>query len=345
MKNLYKKILDEVNQEHKITELRERNSRVLIIDGLNTFIRAWTTNPSMNEDGDHIGGVVGFLNSVAFQIREFNPTRVIITFDGKGGSDSRKKLYEGYKSDRGKNRFRVNRQYVDMMDEEEERLSMKQQFVWLNDILNHLPLKVMMYDGIEADDVISYLTMEVVKGEVIIVSTDKDFLQLVDDRITVYSPTKKRLYNRDLVFEEFGIWPQNILIYRVLDGDTSDGIKGVQGCALKTILKRFPEFSEDRLITYDEIFSLAENRRGTLKIYDTVLANKEQILLNKRLMELDISHIPKLQRLQILDRFAENDPSLNKKNFLAIGMKYKLLSSWKDLMGWLNSSFGSLVVE
>src|SRR5210317_1972631 len=150
MKKLYKDILNEVSEEHKTNHLRERNSRVLIIDGLNTFIRSWTTNPSMNEDGDHIGGVVGSLNSIGYQIRMFNPTRVIVTFDGSGGSKKRKKIFEGYKADRVKNRFRVNRQYPELMNEEEEQESMKRQFVWLNDMLDYLPLKTMIYDGMEA---------------------------------------------------------------------------------------------------------------------------------------------------------------------------------------------------
>ena len=185
MKGLYKDILSEVSEEHKTNHLRERNSRVMIIDGLNTFIRSWTTNPTMNEDGDHTGGVIGSLKSIGYQIREFNPTRCIVTFDGKNGSQSRKKIHEGYKAGREKNRFRVNRQYQGMMDEEQERLSMKQQFVWLNDMLDSLPIQTMIYDGIEADDTIAYLTKHTqhdLDGEVVIVSTDKDFLQLVSER-------------------------------------------------------------------------------------------------------------------------------------------------------------------
>ena len=92
MKELYKKLLNEVESEHESNAQRVRNGRVLIIDGLNTFIRSWTTNPIMNEDGDHTGGVIGSLNSIGYQIRQFNPTRVILTFDGKGGSKGRKEL-------------------------------------------------------------------------------------------------------------------------------------------------------------------------------------------------------------------------------------------------------------
>ena len=154
MKDLYKKLLNEVESEHETSHLRVRNSRVLVIDGLNTFIRSWTTNPTMNEDGDHTGGVIGSLNSIGSQIRQFNPTRVVLIFDGKGGSKGRKEVFEGYKADRGKNRFRVNRQYPEMMSQEEEQLSMKRQFVWLVDLLDSLPITTMIYDGIEADDVL-----------------------------------------------------------------------------------------------------------------------------------------------------------------------------------------------
>jgi len=345
MKELYKNILNEVNEEHKTNHLRERNGRVLIIDGLNTFIRSWTTNPTMNEDGDHTGGVIGSLKSIGYQIREFNATRCIVTFDGKDGSKSRKKLHEGYKADRGKNRFRVNRAYADMMTEEEERLSMKQQFVWLNDILDHLPVKTMIFDGIEADDTIAYLTTQICKNEVVIVSTDKDFLQLVDDKISVFSPTKKKLYNRQTVFDEWGIWPQNLLLFRTLDGDSSDNIPGIKGCGIKTVLKRFPELSEDKLITHDDLFQLCEEKRGKVKLYDDILEQKEKILLNKRLMELNEPHIPTEKKLKILDRFHEEDITFSKLDFLKVGNKYKILQNWRDINDWLLSTFNNIIVK
>ena len=252
MKELYKKLLNEVESEHETSHLRVRNSKVLIIDGLNTFIRSWTTNPAMNEDGDHMGGVTGTLNSIGSQIRQFNPTRVIVIFDGKGGSNSRKKIYEGYKSERGKNRFRVNRQYPEMMNEEDESVSMKRQFVWLADILDYLPVTTMIYDGMEADDAIAYIATELKKEgeEVVIASTDKDFLQLVNETTKVYSPTKKKFYDRQMVFDEWGLWPQNLLLFRTLDGDNSDNVPGVKGCGLKTVLKRFPELYVEDVDVY-----------------------------------------------------------------------------------------------
>ena len=348
MKGLYKDILSEVSEEHKTNHLRERNSRVMIIDGLNTFIRSWTTNPTMNEDGDHTGGVIGSLKSIGYQIREFNPTRCIVTFDGKNGSQSRKKIHEGYKVGREKNRFRVNRQYQGMMDEEQERLSMKQQFVWLNDILDSLPVQTMIYDGIEADDTIAYLTKHTqydLDGEVVIVSTDKDFLQLVSDNVKVFSPTKKKMYNRQVVFDEFGIWPENLLLYRTLDGDKSDNIPGIRGCGIKTLLKRFPELSEDRTITHEEFFELCEEKQGKIKMYDDILKAKDQLLMNKRLMELHEPHIPTNQKLQILDRFNENDIEFKKLDFLRVGQKYKVLQNWRDINDWLHSTFHNIIIK
>ena len=347
MKDLYKNILNEVTEEHKTNHLRERNSRVLVIDGLNTFIRSWTTNPTMNEDGDHTGGVIGSLKSIGFQIREFNPTRCVVTFDGKGGSNSRKQIFEGYKSERGKNRFRVNRQYQGMMDEEEEQVSMKRQFVWLNDILDYLPVKTMIYDGIEADDVIAQIATQIKKEdeEVVIVSTDKDFLQLVSETVKVYSPTKKKLYNRQMVFDEYGLWPQNLLLFRTLDGDNSDNIPGVKGCGLKTVLKAFPELSEDRLISFEEFLQLAEERVGKLKIYKDIVDNKELILRNKQLMQLSEPTISVSNKLKILDRYNEEDVQLEKMNFFKVGLKYKILQNWSDINDWLKITFQNIITK
>ena len=348
MKGLYKNILNEVESERESNQSRERNSRVMIIDGLNTFIRSWTVNPTMNEDGDHTGGVVGSLKSIGYQIREFNPTRCIVTFDGKGGSKSRKKVYEGYKAGRENRKFRVNRQYMEFLDEEEEQLSMRQQFVWLNDVLDYLPVQTMIYDGIEADDTIAYLTKHTqqdLDGEVVIVSTDKDFLQLVSDKVSVFSPTKKKMYTRQVVFDEFGIWPENLLLYRTLDGDKSDNIPGIRGCGVKTLLKRFPELSEDRLITHEEFFKMCEEKQGKIKLYDDILKSKDQLLMNKRLMELDEPHIPTNQKLKILERFNVDDIQFNKLDFLKVGQKYKILQNWRDINDWLHSTFHNIITK
>ena len=110
MKNLsrYQKLFQDIVKEHQEGGPSDINSRILILDGLNTFIRVFSAVPALNDDGDHIGGVTGFLRSIAANIRLLKPTRVIICFDGKGGSKRRKKIYPEYKANRA-NKTAFNR--------------------------------------------------------------------------------------------------------------------------------------------------------------------------------------------------------------------------------------------
>ena len=96
----YLSILDEIKKKGGSLDGGEPDDRVLIIDGLNTFIRVFSVIPTTNDDGIHVGGIVGFLRSIGYTINMFRPTRVIIVFDGKGGSKRRRKLYPEYKAKR-----------------------------------------------------------------------------------------------------------------------------------------------------------------------------------------------------------------------------------------------------
>lgn len=345
MKDLYKTILQDV-QSNKSNQ-RKHNDRVLIVDGMNTFIRSWTVTPTMNENGDHVGGVTGTLKSIGYAIKETNPTRVVVVFDGKDGSKRRKKKYSGYKEGRASAKFNPNRQYPEMMNEEDERESMKRQIIWLVDTLYYLPVTVMMYDGIEADDVIAYITRHCMDedNESIIMSSDKDFLQLVNETTIVWSPTKKKLYNVDRVIEEYNIHPRNLLIFRAMDGDKSDNIPGVKGIGHKTMLKRFPDISEEDKVSINNIIEYAEERKDEYKIYEKVSNAKERILRNADLMQLEDPDIGTHNRLNISNRFDEPVAPLNKFDFLKVGMKYKMLQNWGDVNSWLMDCFGGLAYE
>ena len=351
MKELYKNILNSVEVEHNQNIDKHKNSRVLIIDGLNTFIRCWSSIPTMNEDGDHVGGVTGVLKSIGYAIRMTQPTRVIVSFDGKGGSKRRKKVFDGYKAQRDSNKLRVNRQYADLMNDEDEKESMKRQFVWLVDMLNYLPVTTMIYDGVEADDVMAYITTNLLKEDeqAVVMSTDKDFLQLVDDKTIVWSPTKKKIYNKKAVKEEFGIESKNLLLYRILDGDKSDNIPGVYGCGIKTVIKRFPEITEDKKLSVDDLFHLCETKlsetKGKIKLYKDILESKKQILLNQDLMQLDDVDISGQIKMQILDRFNEDIQPLNKMDFMKILLKYKVVNNFGDINDWLKTTFSNIVTD
>jgi DNA polymerase-1 len=351
MKDLYKNILESVEKEHEGNAEKHKNSRVLIIDGLNTFIRCWTSTPTLNDNGDHVGGVVGTLKSIGYAIRQVEPTRVIVTFDGQGGSKNRKKIYGEYKANRSKSKLHINRAYNDMMNEEEERESMKRQYVWLMDMLSYLPMTTMIYDGVEADDTMAYIATNLLKEDeqAVIMSTDKDFLQLVDDKTIVWSPTKKKIYNQNRIKEEFGLDPKNLLLYRVLDGDTSDNIPGVYGCGLKTVLKRYPEITEDKEISVDEFLDLTEQKveetKGKIKIYKDILNSKNQIIMNEKLMQLKDVDISGQIKMKILERFNEELKPLNKMDFMKVLLKYKVVNNFGDINDWLKRTFGNIITD
>ena len=137
-------------------------------------------DPSMNDNGVHVGGITGFLKSVGIAIKVLTPTRVILVFDGKGGSQRRRKLYPDYKGKR-KVAQRYNRA-VHISNQADERESMKMQLGRLIQYLETLPMKIIIIDNIEADDVIAHVVTNPLGNEqnmYYIMSTDKDFYQLV----------------------------------------------------------------------------------------------------------------------------------------------------------------------
>ena len=111
------------------------NDKVMIVDGLNMFIRVFGAVPTLNDDGEHVGGVTGFMLSLGALIRNHKPTRVLVVFDGKGGSHRRKKMYSGYKEGRT-GLTKVNR-LAGYEDLEDQSKSMRNQFNTLIKYITH----------------------------------------------------------------------------------------------------------------------------------------------------------------------------------------------------------------
>ena len=285
----YRELLAEVEREHKESENLHRDSRVILIDGLNLFIRNFASNPTLNEDGDHIGGLVGFLKSLGATIRMVNPTRVIVVFDGKGGSLRRKKLYPNYKEQRAM-KSRLNR-VVGFEDIVDESQSMKWQISRVYQYLQQLPISTIMIDHIEADDVIAYLS-SYFQEKVYILSNDRDFLQLVSDKVNVYVPTKKKMYNPQNLLEEYGIWSENFAIYKAMLGDKSDNIQGIKGMGDKTILKNFPQLGEPTKIDLEDFVESCKLYEGKSKAMNSLKENIDSFETNYQIMQLEDVDIP-----------------------------------------------------
>ena len=326
--------LDQIkDDEHKsVTHL---NDRVLIVDGLNTFIRAFAVNPAINEDGLHIGGMMGFLKSLRYTSDILKPSRVIVVFDGKDGSKRRRKIYPEYKENR-KVKQRLNRNVDWGTAPQDEEASMRQQMGRLVEYLEQLPLTLVCIDGIEADDTMAYISQQLLpESDCILMSTDKDFLQLVDDRVKVWSPTKKKLYTQREVLEEYGIPSRNMLTYRILDGDKSDNINGVKGAGLKSLIKYIPEITEDKDFTAKDLLNFVENSDSKIKLLENIKKSSNIIKRNYLLMQLNKVDIPKHTMRKIQGAVNGKIPQLIKYKFQTMFLKDKLTSAIPNLDSWI----------
>ena len=320
-------------QEHKsITRL---NDRVLIVDGLNTFIRSFSVNPAINDDGLHIGGLIGFLKSVRYTCDILKPSRCIIVFDGKNGSARRQKIYPEYKATR-KVKKRLNRNVDWGTAPQDEEQSMIQQMGRVVEYLEQLPLTLICVDGIEADDGMAYISQQLLpESDIILMSTDKDFLQLVDDRVKVWSPTKKKLYTKKEIFEEYGVHSHNILTYRILDGDKSDNIGGIRGAGLKTLKKFCPQFSDIEKFTAKDLLEFAEKSDSKIKLLENIKKGSNIIKRNYLLMQLNKVDIPKHTMRKIQGAVNGDIPQLIKYKFQTMFLKDKLSTAIPNLDSWL----------
>ena len=338
MINRYKELLKEVKKEHNTTKNESLNDRVLIIDGLNQFIRVFGAVPALNDDGEHCGGVTGFLLSTAATIRRLKPTRVIIVFDGKGGSNRRKSVYKGYKEGRtGLTKLNRLAGYEDL---EDQQVSMRNQFKRLIEYLQILPITMTYIDYVEADDIIAYLANHYFKKEVTILSSDKDFLQLVNERIQVFTPTKKKMYTEKEVVEDYGVTPQNLIFYRVLMGDKSDNIKGVNGVGIKTIESKMKFLTENKL-SLDTFIEKCSSECDD-KLSEKLKNNLDIINMNYGLMQLADPDISSSIKSNVRDLMDTHKPQLNLVEFKKMFMYDKLYTAFANVDSWLRNSFTSL---
>jgi 5'-3' exonuclease len=305
------------------------------VDGLNTFIRSFAVNPALNEDGLHIGGMMGFLKSLRYTCDILKPSRCIVVFDGKGGSKRRRKIFPEYKSNR-KVKRRLNRNVDWGTAPQDEQQSMRQQMGRLVEYLEQLPLTLVSVDGIEADDTMAYISQQLLpKSDCILMSTDKDFLQLVDDRVKIWSPTKKKLYNKKAIFEEYGIHSKNMLTYRILDGDKSDNIGGIKGAGLKTVKKFLPGILDDQKFTAKDLIEFVEKSDGKIKFLENIKKSSNLIKRNYLLMQLQNVDIPNHTKMKIQGAVNGKVPQLIKYKFQTMFLKDKLTNAIPNLDSWI----------
>ncbi len=314
------------------------NNRVLIVDGLNLYLRAFAVNGALNDNGVPVGGLTGFLRSLAYAIREVNPTRVIVVYDGQGGSQRRRKIHPDYKANRKPGK-RITR-WDAFKDAREEKDAMKIQFSRLIEYLDFLPINVISIDKIEADDTIAYIAHTLLDEDVTILSADQDFLQLVDERITVWSPTKKKFYTPRMVMDDYGVPAHNFLMYKVLMGDKSDNIEGVKGLGPKKLPKIVPDLLTQTTLDLD--FILEHAGKGEEPMHKKISESEIQLRLNEELMDLKNPPISGELKLQIARLIEAPINLLSRNDFIMMYSDDQLGNAIKAPDLWLREHFVKL---
>lgn len=314
------------------------NSKTLIIDGMNTFIRAFAMDNKFNNFGHHVGGIASFLKSIGSAIRNEKPSRVIVVFDGEGGYINRRYLYPDYKKNRENLTGMINKKvFEDKKEEDRAKLNELERLV---EYLEYLPISLVSLDKMEADDVIAffshYLYKENPLNEVCIMSSDRDFFQLVNDRIHVFSPIKKKHYFINEVTQEFNCSPDNYLIYKCFLGDSSDNIKGVHGVGEKKIVSLFPDMLISGTVTLNDIYAVCEEPPSNSVLYDRILNSKHILDINYKIMDLSNPLLSQAQEEHLLHELVTHPKDLRKYDFLKLWHLDKMNDAITRIDEWIN---------
>ena len=335
-----KDLLELLNNMDKEPETpSSQHERVLFIDGLNLFFRNFAMLNIVNEHGVHVGGLGGFVRSLGTLINAIQPTAMYVIFDGENSSMNRKNILSEYKAGRHQSRITNWEIFEDVGDEHDAKLD---QIVRLIDYLKCLPVKTIALDKVEADDIIAHLATTITNthdnSRAFIVSSDKDFIQLVSDKICVYRPIEKDYYNRNTIVDKFGVLPENFILYKVLMGDASDKVPGIKGLGEKKLHKLFPELNE-RILTLDDIINLSSEKHKEHIIYSRVVFDEANLRKNYKIMDLHNPMMDDLEKKYVEDQIKEEPPVLNVVPFLKFYQEDGLRHLIKNVEFWINNQF------
>jgi DNA polymerase-1 len=310
--------------------------RVLVIDALNMFLRAFIVDPSLSQHGQPIGGIKGSIKILQKLVRITKPNEIVICWDGPNGSQKRKTLNAGYKE--GRKPLRLNRSVHNLTENEEIQNKVWQQMQVI-EYFNQMPIIQLILERVEADDIISYVcnSRHYDGWQKVIVSNDKDFLQLCDDETVVYRPTTDKIETKKTVIESLGIHPTNMALARAMDGDASDNLPGVNRVGMKTIATKLPFMKEERSVTIDELIEYCETKESKLKVFKTIAESRKLIEHNYDMMQL-YSPLISVQGKQTIDYALENfECDFHKTELLKLMIEDGFGElNWEELKTFLN---------
>ena len=302
------------------------------------YLRAYIVDPSLSRHGQPIGGLKGSLKILQKLVRTTKPDNVIIAWDGPDGSRKRKTMDKNYKQ--GRKPIRLNRAFHNLTDDEEVQNKIWQQSR-LIEYINEMPIAQVMIDQVEADDVISYVCgMPHYKDwQKIIVSNDKDFMQLCGEQTVLWRPTKDELLNTKRIVEQTGVHPTNMALARAIIGDASDNLPGVKGVGFGTVSKRLAFLGEEGTYTIDDVIEHCEEmlEESKLKVYSNIVENKELIEHNYKMMQLYAPQMSIQSKTFVKDSIENFEFTFNKTGILKMMIDDGFGElNWEDLKTSLN---------
>ncbi|MEL0268884.1 MAG: DNA polymerase I [bacterium] len=251
--------------------MKQKLKKLFIIDGYAILYRAHYAlirNPLITSYGFHTSALFGFTNQLIKIIKDENPDYLVCAFDSKEKT-FRHKIYSDYKANRPE------------MPEE-----LQKQIPHLWELLDGMNIPVLRKPGYEADDIIGTVTESVLDKKIqsYIVSGDKDFMQLINDKIFLYTPGKRNsapdIYDKDGVIKKWGLPPEKIIDLLALMGDSSDNVPGVAGVGVKTAVKLLKE--------YDNIESVLDNasKISNKRVHNGLMNGRDKAFLSKELVTI-----------------------------------------------------------
>src|SRR5271170_4592441 len=249
----------------------KNGDHVFLVDGSGYIFRAYHALPPINRktDGLRLNAVFGFCNMLWKLLRDLTPeerpTHLAVVFD-KSEKTFRTKMYADYKAHR-----------PDPPDD------LRPQFKFIREAVNAFDIPCLEQDGFEADDLIATYVREACAAgaTATIVSSDKDLMQLVNDRVVMFDTMKDKKIGRAEVIEKFGVPPDKVIEVQALIGDSTDNVPGVPGIGVKTAAQLIGEYGdlETLLARAGEIKQ--DKRRQSL------IDNADNARLSKKLVTLD----------------------------------------------------------
>jgi len=212
-------------------------NKTLVVDGNNLLKIGFHGVKDFYNNGEHVGGIWHFLNTLRRFLEETNFTKVVVFWDSDTNSSQRRKLYPKYKMNRKS------------FENDEKTDSFNKQKTRVKQYLEEMFVRQLEVENSEADDLIAYYCQISLDEEKTIFSADKDLTQLISEKVIIYSPNLKKYFKMGskIKFDHIEVPHYNVKTFKIVAGDSGDNIDGISLLGEKTLVKLFPEILDSQI--------------------------------------------------------------------------------------------------